>query len=378
VASISVVNLEGGEAVEVADARYVNTSPVWTPDGRHLLFVSTRDGTPDVFQQRLRRDGRPDGAPIRLTTGLYARSISLSNDGTRLAYDVVRNRSNVWRVTLPPSGAASMSEAQPVTTGYERVEGMRLSHDGKWLAFDSDRGGNSDIYKLRLDGGDPVQLTRTETNEFSPAWSPDDQQIAYYSPRDGNRDIYVATADGAGERRITRDDVQDYRPDWSADGRRILFDGNAGGPPEHVYVTARRDADTWSKPEAAGPEATLVYGARWAPDGRSFSTAADGRLFLTPLEGGASQLLVDLREAGERVVFSAWGRNPDIVFFNTLSTDGRYSFWSVPVARGTPRRVLMDEPLRRIGRRDFDTDGRQIFFTMSADESDIWVAEVRK
>jgi Tol biopolymer transport system component len=166
------------------------------------------------------RSGAPVGEPVQLTTGLNARTISLSVDGSRIAYDIVRHRSNIWSVAIPASGAASIDDARVVTNGYERVEGIRISHDGAWLAYDSDRGGNSDIYKVRAEGGDPVRLTDTPENEFSPAWSPDDREIAFHAVRAGDRDIEMISANGGDRRQVTRGPRRDYCR-RSPDGRSI-------------------------------------------------------------------------------------------------------------------------------------------------------------
>ena len=86
----------------------VNLSPVWAPDGKSMLFISSREGPLDVYQQPLTADGRARGLPLRITTGLSARRVTLSADGANAAYDVVRNRSNIWSVDLPRgNGVAS-------------------------------------------------------------------------------------------------------------------------------------------------------------------------------------------------------------------------------------------------------------------------------
>ena len=60
-----------------------------------------------------------------------------------LAYSVFRVVANVWSVTAPPNGERATGEATPVTRGTQSVEGLALSADGKWLAFDSDRNGRA-------------------------------------------------------------------------------------------------------------------------------------------------------------------------------------------------------------------------------------------
>ena len=138
----------------VTDNAALNVSPAWTPDGRRILFVSDRDGARDVYAVRLSSSGMPAGKPSRLTTGLNAHSISLSADGTRLAYSVYTSHANVWAIPIPTNGSVSVDRAIQVTTGNQTVEGMTLSPDGRWLYFDSDRSGNADIYRMPLGGGE--------------------------------------------------------------------------------------------------------------------------------------------------------------------------------------------------------------------------------
>src|SRR5439155_211215 len=99
--AVALVPAVGGALVPVTDNTALNVSPAWTPDGRHILFVSNREGARDVYAVRLGSSGVPTGKPSRLTTGLNAHSISLSADGTRLAYSVYSSRANVWTVPIP-------------------------------------------------------------------------------------------------------------------------------------------------------------------------------------------------------------------------------------------------------------------------------------
>ncbi len=72
---------EGGTPVAISDSTHVNASPVWTPDGRSILYVSNVGGPRDVYQQAICSSGRPVGTPVRLTTALSPFRISLSADG---------------------------------------------------------------------------------------------------------------------------------------------------------------------------------------------------------------------------------------------------------------------------------------------------------
>lgn len=144
--AIVLVPTVGGAPVPVTDNAALNVSPVWTPDSRHIFFISDRDDARDVYAVRLDGSGSPAGKPSRLTTGLNAHSITLSADGTRLAYSVYTQHANVWAIPIPTDGPVSVDRATQVTTGNQTVEQVALSPDGRWLYFDSDRFGKAHIY----------------------------------------------------------------------------------------------------------------------------------------------------------------------------------------------------------------------------------------
>jgi eukaryotic-like serine/threonine-protein kinase len=151
----------GGPPVAVLEARTFNQSPVWSPDGKHLLFLSNRDGPRDIYALAIGASGQTRGAPTRLTTGLGAISISLSADGRRLAYAVYSARSNIWSLPIPRDGPVTIDRATQVTSGNQLIEAVRVSPDGRWLLYDSDVRGNADIYRIPAAGGQAEQLTNS-------------------------------------------------------------------------------------------------------------------------------------------------------------------------------------------------------------------------
>jgi dipeptidyl aminopeptidase/acylaminoacyl peptidase len=124
---------------------------------------------------------------------------------------------------IPARPPVSASAATPVTTGDQAIEGIAVSRDGQWLAFDSNRSGNQDIYRMPLAGGEIEQLTTHPADDFVPCWSPDGKEIVFYSWRNGNRDLFLMAADGSSERQLTSEPGDEVYPDWSADGRQIVF-----------------------------------------------------------------------------------------------------------------------------------------------------------
>jgi TolB protein len=163
------VSPEGGDSARLTEDAYLHHSPVWTPDAKHVLFVSNRGGSRDIYRIAVGPSGTPSGEPQRLTTGLNVHSISLSGDGKRLAYSVLTSSQNIWCLPIPEGGPVSVTEATPVTTGNQAIEGIDVSPDGRWLVFDSSRSGNQDIYKMPIEGGELIQLTTDPADDFLPA-----------------------------------------------------------------------------------------------------------------------------------------------------------------------------------------------------------------
>ena len=214
---IVTVRIADGMVSSVTDSLSVNQSPIWSPDGRWLYFVSNRYGPRDIFAAAM-SDGRRTGPAIRLTTGLNAHTISLSPDGSRLAFASLEIESNAWWIPLPANPPQTASGRTQLTFGVQLVETADISPDGRWLFYDSDLGGNTDLYRMALPSGTPERLTTDFSDDFFPAVSPDGREVAFHSWRGGSRDIYVLPLDGGPIQRVSSSPRQEAMASWSPDG----------------------------------------------------------------------------------------------------------------------------------------------------------------
>src|SRR5262245_39054906 len=80
------------------------------------------------------------------------------------------------------------------------------------------------IYLLgfRLGSSQPVEV-RLGTGR-NPVWSPDGRRIAFDDTRNGNTEIFVMNANGHHVVQLTHNDTTDFDPTWSPDGKRIAFE----------------------------------------------------------------------------------------------------------------------------------------------------------
>ncbi len=374
--SVWIVSAAGGRPERVTDEASLNTSPAWMPDGRSLLFVSNRDGSRDVYRIELGRSGGPSARPIRLTTGLQPHTIDVSRDGSVLAYASFTDYANIWSLPIPDGAPLSAAGAQPVSVGHQSIEGMAISPNGRWLAFDSDRGGKQAIYRMLLSGGEPEPLSADSGDDFMPSWSPDGREIAYYGFRRGRRQLFVMPVDGGPPSRVVPDSDNQRFPDWAPDGKHLVFHSDRTGRFE-LYVVDRNARGDWAPPRQLTKEGG--QDARWSPDGRAIVYVRNTGLWVIPPDGGEPRLLVDTSNPSVRPapLLAQWAPDGQTIYYKALDAEGHTSIWSISPEGGLPRLLVrFDDPARPSSRAEFATDGKRFYFTVPERESDIWEMEL--
>jgi hypothetical protein len=136
------------------------------------------------------------------------------------------------------------------------------SPDGSKIAFSSERNGVLDIYIMTAAGSLLANLTNHSAPDFTPAWSPDGSQIAFASERDGNAEVYVMNANGTESMNLTRGPGQEHDPAWSPDGTRLLYTCNWNTNDE-IWIM---DTEGNGKVNLTNHQATDRHPA-WSPDG---------------------------------------------------------------------------------------------------------------
>ncbi|CAN5656241.1 hypothetical protein BH23GEM1_BH23GEM1_07120 [soil metagenome] len=373
--SIWIIPADGGEAVAATDEAQLRTSPVWSPDGDYLLYVSAAGGIRDIYQQRIDRRGNPRGEPVRLTTGLNPHSISLSRDGKMLSYSQFVMTSNVFALPLSARGAVGANALRPITSGNQVIESMAVSPDGQWLAFDSNLGGNQDIYKVPIGGGEVEQLTRHPADDFQPSWSPDGREISFHSFRNGDRDLFIVAADGSSTAEILRAPGHQLAAFWAPTGDAIVFTEQlSSGGSISVLERDPEDAVRWSAPRPVALSGTRAA-PRWSPDGTRIAFNSLRGLMVVSSRGGQPRRLFQPTPEYPLPFSVVWTKGSERIYYMTGSA--MPGLWSVSAAGGTPTRlVTFADPARQPFRFVFDADTQNFYVTIGSRESDIWVMEL--
>jgi Tol biopolymer transport system component len=376
--SIWTVTVADGRTHRVTPGTWLDVSPVWSPDGRALFFISNRSGSRDVFRVSIARGGGPRDAPEQITSGLNAHGIDLSRDGKTLAYSVFNPYTHIWSVQISPSGSTTLANATQITTGDETDEGFALSPDGRWLAYDSDRSGNGDIWKIPSTGGEPVQLTTDPHGDFVQDWSADGAEIAFHSFRTGHRQAFVMNADGGNVQQVTNLPNDVANPDFSPDGNTIAFDYSYGVSARIFTVSRARRGDAWGTPRQLMQRGGTD--PQWSPDGKSIAYVQDGVHVVSP-DGSGDRLVIPRTTGANGLdpVFAYWSPDGRFLYYKAYDSRERSSIWVAPVAGGTSRLIIrFDDPARPSGRREIATDGRRMFFSLAQQEADVWLVELKQ
>ncbi|NIM91497.1 MAG: protein kinase [Candidatus Aminicenantes bacterium] len=368
--SIHILSLSKGSTVQVTYDDSLNTSPVWYPDGKQLLFVSNREGARDIYMVHLASSGKPSGSPIRLTTGLDAHTIGISHDGQKLVCSVFNYTANLWSIQIPEEGLLSVSKAIQITKGNQIVESGELSPDGQWLAYDSDLTGNSDIYKISAAGGNPIQLTSHPSDDFAAFWSPDGEKIVFHSFRQGNRDIFCMNKDGGSVQQLTDDPSHDFGPAFSPDGSKIIFMSDRTGRYE-VYVMSKDDTG-WGEPEQITSDGGIF--PRWSPVGNFIAYVSEHSLKVLSYNDRKTKILVRNQAV---LGIPAWSPNGKTIYYQSQDKQGIGSIWSVPVTGGQPElKIIGDDQYLKLGLINLRADAQRFYFSIRISESNVWVMDL--
>jgi tricorn protease len=253
------------------------TAPVFSPDGKTILFVSSVEGQSDIWKAERSDAGQnwwqnASFVLTRLTEDAEAEtSLAFSPDGKQLAY--VRGNGDLW--LMGPDG----KNARRLSAGFTPPD-YDFSPDGRWIVYShSDDDFNSDIWLAPLDGSrEPFNLSRHPDNDYGPAWSPDGRAIAFLGRRMGDEiDAYYVWLRADDEDKSSRDRRLEQALDKIARARRTggsqpasSASPSAAQPPE-VKIDFEGIADRIHRITVADSAESGLF---WSPDGKKLACTA--------------------------------------------------------------------------------------------------------
>ena len=310
-----------------SEPRRLTTDPgldyngVISPDGRWVVFTSERTGSPDLYVLDL----HGDAGPRPLVEGpAMEDAAAISPDGGRLLFVSTRDgNADVFEMPFRPEDPSAAGEARNLTGNAAGDYNPAYSPDGTHILFSSSRDTTvatssgaspgptylaSELYVMRADGTNVRRLTRHESWDGAPAWTPDGEGVFFYSQRDGEPRIYRTGVDriggaetvgfggaetvgpGPGPEPISAPDEAALSPSFAPDGRLAytaqrdgrwtLVSTRPDGSDPRVESDAARDY--WAPAHDPVSGRLLAHGPGPVEDASVFESDAPGAFLVHP------------------------------------------------------------------------------------------------
>jgi Tol biopolymer transport system component len=410
------LTLVGGEKSLRLTNNVDDCCPTWSPDGRQIAFVRRSQSPTEmgfyVISALGGTEHRLYGGPLNIRT--ECSRIDWSPDGKTLVFsqpaaDGVRSRiallsladSSIRQLTTPPEQEIDCEPA--------------FSPDGSHVAFvrGSAGGDLGDLFVIGVSGGDPKQLTSSNTGG-TPVWTNDGNEIVFSSAMGGLRSLWRIPLSGGAPQPVAGTGEMAFSPSISRKGNQLVYqhavltaalwrinlkdEKHASGPPVHVFSARgfiRRPSfspdakkivfesdrmgysNIWSCDSDGSDctQLTSIHGtsgtARWSPDGLHVAFESRSQryydVYVVDMPGGQTRVLPTFPEADNGA--PNWSRDGQWIYFYSDHGQAPIELWKVPFKGGSPVQVTKNG-----GVYGMESDDQRFLYYSKIAQQGVWKA----
>jgi len=399
---VFILAVDGSREVPAVTGPSDDTMMGWSPDGKHLLFASDRGGTLSLWGISV-TDGRPQGSPVLLKSGISRGSLGVSNSGSLYSGIQFSDRDIQVATVDFKTGKLVSGPINPAKSFLGVNEYPEWSPDGKYLSYLS--------FHNRIDCsctyGIPVLAIWSpetgETREIQPKlsyfgvpgynWAPDGRSFIVngrdLKNRPGVYRLDAQTGD-ATPLMMHEPGLAIDLPQLSPDGKRLYYRRNFSGIGSAQLRLGSADSAFVERDLASGTEREIIrrpngFPADLSPDGRFIATTSNDEstksltLVLIPVSGGEPRELLRLSQPERLLGPASWTPDGNSIIVEKVRNDSLTDreFLLVPVDGGQPRKIDVGPTIGLGPVQTVHPDGKQIAYVVgdSTVKQEVWVLE---
>jgi TolB protein len=259
--------------------------PSISHNGKHIVFISTRTGSEEVFvisvdgtgEKQLTNDKEKKNAPYWNKEDLIV--FSSDDESASRLFTIQRDGSHLRQIGQVPG------------------RNPKLAPDGEHLIYATGSWTTSRLILSELHNPHPQQITGNDSAVWTGWWSKDGRQIAYALQNSAHElHVWVMNADGSNQRQITHIAASEGRaqwPVWSPDGRRLAIQVGRYSKTENTSHIWIEDLTSGSEVKLAAHEQPFLDETpAWFPDGKriAFQSDRSGRMAIWTMNADGTGL----------------------------------------------------------------------------------------
>jgi serine/threonine protein kinase/Tol biopolymer transport system component len=352
--SLVTLPLEGGTETQILEQNERIGEIAVLRDGSGLLITSM---DPASNIQQLYHVSLPDGTKTRVTNDLnFYFGISVDRESRNI---VTAQQSTLYKVWV--GEASNLSSLKPVTQDQNAFRYVDWTPDGR-IVYDAYENNRTHIYISDADGKNVQRLTESESNNAEPRVSGDGRFIVFSSNRSGLNQIWRMNIDGSNQVLLADVSGVTQAPKFAADGQTVVFDWlrDQDRIVATVPVTGGRVEELPEFEEL--PVFTAFYWAM-SPDGKytaySFRDEADGRTKVA-IKSLDSDAPVSILNFWPSIIFK-WMPDSRSIFYREreLAYQPETQIFRHEIGKPEPK-VLYSAAPEAIGDMSYSRDGKKV------------------
>ncbi len=336
----------------------------WSPDG-HGIFATIIESY-SRSEQQIWYIPYPTGTPRRITNDLSDyRDFGVTADASTLITIQSEKKANIWLARADDLDHPT----QLTATSYDGLNGMSWTPDDK-LVYTSQIAGEQNIWITDPNHGEPKQLTSHAGFNEQPLVSPDGRYIVLLSNRNGQQHLWRMDVDGKNPVELSRG--KDAQATFTADGQSIIF-GSLNAQGSNLF----RLNINGGEPQRITDR--ITFDPNVSPDGKILACAfrpepaAKTKIALLPIDGGAPKFISDLPACYGRL---RWAPNGSGIAY-AARQEGVGNIWVQPLD-GSPAKQLTHWGTNPIFSFGWSRDGKWLAYASGSITSDVVVITDQK